>query len=216
MKLYSVGYGGLFAVSVLAMDVNFDCKDIAAAGLIDAIVAGAAGSFEDGTVLATTTDQIAADGLSCWDLNGNGVGDLDSEDTNADGVVDVQDCRAGSAGGGQRRVLAQAVVRADGTLESGFAIMSVARTALGAYTVVVDVTSVRLAGSTIAADVPVFITVNAGALASGVPTAYYQNVTLTETALTISVQIIGTVAAVQTPVDAEFSIQAFRPRNTAN
>jgi hypothetical protein len=33
------------------------------------------------------------DGISCWDLNENGVGDLPDEDINGDGVVDVLDCQ---------------------------------------------------------------------------------------------------------------------------
>lgn len=33
-----------------------------------------------------------ANGLDCWDLNGNGVGDLATEDLNGDLVVDVRDC----------------------------------------------------------------------------------------------------------------------------
>ncbi len=37
-----------------------------------------------------------ADGLMCWDANGNGIGDV-QEDINLDGTVDVQDC-AGPAG----------------------------------------------------------------------------------------------------------------------
>ena len=32
-----------------------------------------------------------AGGLSCWDLNGNGGGDVATEDTNGDGVVDLYD-----------------------------------------------------------------------------------------------------------------------------
>lgn len=32
------------------------------------------------------------DGISCWDLNENGLNDLDSEDLNDDSRVDVQDC----------------------------------------------------------------------------------------------------------------------------
>ncbi len=35
-----------------------------------------------------------SDGISCWDLNENGVPDLPDEDTNGDGVVNVEDCRA--------------------------------------------------------------------------------------------------------------------------
>lgn len=33
-----------------------------------------------------------ADGINCWDLNGNGIGDI-AEDLNGDGIVDVLDCR---------------------------------------------------------------------------------------------------------------------------
>ncbi len=214
MKLYSSLAAGCCCLSLLAMDVNFDCKDVAAAGLIDALVTSVSGGGS--SVLSINTDEIPADGQDCWDLNGNGVADLASEDTNGDGVVDVLDCRGTGRTGGRRRILSQAVIRADGTLESGFGIGSVARTSLGTYTVVVDVSMANLSDTTVPADVPVFITVNAGALAGGVPTAYYQNVDLTDSALTIEVQIIGTVANLATPVDAEFSIQAFRPRNTAN
>jgi hypothetical protein len=31
-------------------------------------------------------------GINCWDLNGNGIGDLPTEDLNGDMVVDVNDC----------------------------------------------------------------------------------------------------------------------------
>ncbi len=42
-------------------------------------------------------------GTACWDLNGNGQGDLDSEDLNGDGAVDLYDCRgpAGEADDGE-------------------------------------------------------------------------------------------------------------------
>lgn len=33
-------------------------------------------------------------GLNCWDLNENGIPDFPDEDTNGDGVIDVNDCRA--------------------------------------------------------------------------------------------------------------------------
>jgi octaheme c-type cytochrome (tetrathionate reductase family) len=39
-----------------------------------------------------TAGVDGADGQNCWDLNGNGVGDLPDEDLNGDGVVDVLDC----------------------------------------------------------------------------------------------------------------------------
>ena len=50
---------------------------------------------DDGNRGAAGTDgDDGAAGLACWDLNGNGVGDIPDEDTNGDGVVDVDDCRA--------------------------------------------------------------------------------------------------------------------------
>ena len=57
--------------------------------------AGAAGADgADGPPGAGGTD--GTDGQACWDLNGNGAGDLDTEDLNGDGVVDVKDCGPGS------------------------------------------------------------------------------------------------------------------------
>jgi len=43
---------------------------------------------------------LLKDGVYCWDLNSNGQKDLDSEDSNGDGVVDRLDCRGdqGSTG----------------------------------------------------------------------------------------------------------------------
>ena len=41
------------------------------------------------------------DGDDCWDLNANGVADLPDEDSNGDGVVDVQDCQGQEGAGGQ-------------------------------------------------------------------------------------------------------------------
>ncbi|MGD9340852.1 MAG: OmcA/MtrC family decaheme c-type cytochrome [Chromatiales bacterium] len=38
-----------------------------------------------------------ATGLSCWDLNENGIKDFPDEDTNGDGVIDVNDCRGEDA-----------------------------------------------------------------------------------------------------------------------
>ncbi len=46
-----------------------------------------------GAVGATgATGPAGANGISCWDLNQNGVGDVATEDLNGDGVVDVMDC----------------------------------------------------------------------------------------------------------------------------
>jgi OmcA/MtrC family decaheme c-type cytochrome len=46
---------------------------------------------------AGTPGTPGTDGQACWDLNGNGVGDLPDEDINGDGVVDVNDCAGASA-----------------------------------------------------------------------------------------------------------------------
>jgi hypothetical protein len=40
------------------------------------------------------------DGQNCWDLNGNGTGDIGSEDTNGDNKVDVMDCGIATGGDG--------------------------------------------------------------------------------------------------------------------
>ncbi|MCG3129333.1 MAG: N-acetylneuraminate epimerase [Phycisphaerae bacterium] len=39
-------------------------------------------------------------GVACWDLNADGIAQLDTEDTNEDGVVDVLDCRGDTGPGG--------------------------------------------------------------------------------------------------------------------
>lgn len=117
MKLYSSGLlgFGLFT-SFLAFDLKMDCKDVAAASLIDALWFGASIAVNqaidaqqeqqqtDGQSNGDDTGQTApgapgADGLNCWDLNGNGEPDAD-EDVNADGVWDAYDCQgaAGAAG----------------------------------------------------------------------------------------------------------------------
>jgi len=42
---------------------------------------------------AGSDGQTGSDGISCWDLNGNGLAQLDSEDINGDGQVSVADCQ---------------------------------------------------------------------------------------------------------------------------
>jgi octaheme c-type cytochrome (tetrathionate reductase family) len=43
-----------------------------------------------------TSGTAGTSGVSCWDLNQNGVADLATEDTDKNGTVDVNDCRAPS------------------------------------------------------------------------------------------------------------------------
>jgi octaheme c-type cytochrome (tetrathionate reductase family) len=45
---------------------------------------------------AGTPGTAGTNGLNCWDLNQNGVADLATEDTDKNGTVDVNDCRAPS------------------------------------------------------------------------------------------------------------------------
>ena len=45
---------------------------------------------------AGTAGTDGTNGLNCWDLNQNGVADLATEDTDKNGTVDVNDCRAPS------------------------------------------------------------------------------------------------------------------------
>ena len=53
---------------------------------------------DDGAPGATgAAGTPGADGQACWDLDGNGVGDVATEDINGDGVVDALDCAGTSA-----------------------------------------------------------------------------------------------------------------------
>jgi len=58
---------------------------------------GAAGTA--GVAGATGQDGTSgSDGISCWDLNQDGIGNLPDEDLNNDGAVDVLDCNAFASG----------------------------------------------------------------------------------------------------------------------
>ncbi len=75
---------------------------LAAALLRDnGLVAGAVdtASPPPGTDTPAGSPVPGADGLNCWDLNGNGVGDAD-EDLNADGVFNALDCRGADGASG--------------------------------------------------------------------------------------------------------------------
>ncbi len=45
--------------------------------------------------------EVGSDGISCWDLNGNTVCDLATEDTNEDGVCTILDCQGPPGEDGQ-------------------------------------------------------------------------------------------------------------------
>jgi octaheme c-type cytochrome (tetrathionate reductase family) len=66
---------------------------LVSAAILAVLVAGCSG--DDGIDGADgQAGTPGTDGISCWDLNENGVPDLPDEDTNGDGVVNVEDCRA--------------------------------------------------------------------------------------------------------------------------
>ncbi len=82
MRRYRSILGLVLTATVLALSAcSGDDGDTGPAGPTGQ--AGATGS----------TGTSGTNGLNCWDLNGNGVADLVTEDVNKDGKVDVDDCR---------------------------------------------------------------------------------------------------------------------------
>jgi hypothetical protein len=67
--------------------------------LLGAVLAGCEGDDGKDGVAGTpgTPGTAGTPGINCWDLNANGVADVATEDTNRDGVVDVNDCRVSGA-----------------------------------------------------------------------------------------------------------------------
>lgn len=129
MRLFSAPILGVFSIGFLLGDVRFDCKDIAASSLLDVLWFAAAVSVnaqdnandnaddgstrpDPGTVVeqdivgprGDTGDEGArgepgAPGVSCWDLNGDGVGQAD-EDRNGDGNFNAIDCQGATGAPG--------------------------------------------------------------------------------------------------------------------
>jgi hypothetical protein len=81
------------------------------------------------------------DGIACWDLNGNGVGDLPAEDINVDLVVDVNDCTGAQGPQGLQgppgppAAVLWAVVELDGTLVRSSNAVAATDQGIGQYTV---------------------------------------------------------------------------------
>ncbi|MGD8451063.1 MAG: hypothetical protein PVJ57_04535 [Phycisphaerae bacterium] len=118
MKLRSAPILGCFAILLTLADYHFDCRDLGGAGLMDGLwLAAAVTNAENGDAelqgeIEGVQDQIdnlsgqvdtiqteqqqpgvpGENGLSCWDLNGNGVADPE-EDINGDGNFDAYDCQ---------------------------------------------------------------------------------------------------------------------------
>ncbi len=74
--------------------------------VVASAIPGPAGIAGDpGTDGANGADGAdGADGASCWDLNGNGVPDVATEDRNGDAAVDVLDCRGAQGAQGRAAV----------------------------------------------------------------------------------------------------------------
>ena len=68
--------------------------------------------------------QNGRNGTDCWDLNGNGVGDLATEDLNSDGVVDVLDCAGAQGPAGPQGPQGNGTIMASDTNQGGFLIGS--------------------------------------------------------------------------------------------
>jgi len=268
---------------VLAMDSQFDCKDLAASGLFSAVFSAAnnataaAGSAQSappapgaqgergapglqgepgpmgiscwdlnangvgdpdedangdgdfnsldcqGVAGADGADGAAGpqgdqgpQGLACWDLNANGVGDL-SEDANGDGSFDTLDCQGPS---GSDQIVAQGVIMADGTIESGDRILSVAHDPnSGSYLVHVDVAGVESAANATPGEFPVLLTVRLfgpGPQAGEggfffLPIPFYEPVELANDVLTVTVIIAAQEFESPSPFDAPFSIAVLEP-----
>jgi hypothetical protein len=104
MRVRSTPVLGLICLgSILAMDTEIDCKDVAMSGLLDAIwfsastqITGQQGEQgEQGEQGAP-----GAPGENCWDANGNGIQDPD-EDVNGDGAWNTLDCQGPAGEDGQ-------------------------------------------------------------------------------------------------------------------
>ncbi|RME37262.1 MAG: hypothetical protein D6788_09850, partial [Planctomycetota bacterium] len=71
-------------------------EDVNGDGVVDVADCRGADGADGAAGPAGPAGPAGADGLNCWDLNGNGVRDPE-EDTNGDGVWDARDCQ-GAAG----------------------------------------------------------------------------------------------------------------------
>ena len=89
----SLSLSWLPLVGCLALTTLIACEGPAGADGVDGM---------DGTVGTDGVDgEDGGDGVrgsDCWDLDEDGEADLDTEDTNGDGVVDIMDCRADDTG----------------------------------------------------------------------------------------------------------------------
>lgn len=155
--------------------------------------------------------QPGEPGLSCWDLNGNGIGE-DEEDINDDGNFDALDCQGPAGEPAPFQVIASAVIREDGTTQSGHNVLSSVWAGTGSYWVVFDVSEADIPDGADAIDFPVLITILEH-LERGpdfMVIARYLPVSLEDGELTIHVQIYGPLP-LNLHVDSWFSIEVLEP-----
>lgn len=113
----------LFSVAILAMAITLASCSGSDGETGPQGLAGADGT--DGINGVDGVDGVdGADGISCWDLNGNGVGDITvdetNEDINLDGTVDALDCQGTDGVDGTNGVDGNANVQRWSTLLTGF------------------------------------------------------------------------------------------------
>jgi len=280
MKLRSPSFVGCVAVlsSLIVADVHFDCKDIAASSLLDSLwfAAGAAANAAaagdgdqagqpapgepgaqgeqgapgvpgpagepgadglscwdlNGDGVADPAEDINDDGdfnaldcqgtdgldgqpgepgLSCWDLNGNGVGEPE-EDINGDGNLDALDCQGPAGEPAPFQVIASAVIRDDGSTQSGNNVLSSVWFGSGFYQVVFDVSEADIPDGADAIDFPVLITI-LDEFERGpdfMVIARYVPVSLEDGVLKINVHIYGPLP-LNLHLDSWFSIEVLEP-----
>lgn len=151
--------------------------------------------------------QPGEPGLSCWDLNGNGIGDP-GEDINGDGNLDALDCQGPAGEPAPFQVIASAVIREDGSTQSGHNVLSSVWFGSGFYQVVFDVSESDIPDGADAIDFPVLITIldefEAGP--DFILVARYFPVSLEDGELKIHVHIYGPLP-LNLHLDSWFSIE---------
>ena len=155
--------------------------------------------------------QPGEPGLSCWDLNGNGIGE-DAEDINDDGNFDALDCQGPAGEPAPFQVIASAVIRDDGTTQSGHNVLSSVWFGSGFYQVVFDVSEVDIPDGAGAIDFPVLITIldHFERGPDFMVVARYLPVSLEDGELKIHVHIYGPLP-LSLQLDSWFSIEVLEP-----
>ncbi len=94
-KVVGATMAAILAVSPLAVISMSMVTGCGGGGCLPAIPCGCTLQFGAGllAIWLLRNNGLGADGISCWDLNGNGDCDLATEDANTDGVCNALDCQ---------------------------------------------------------------------------------------------------------------------------